>query len=199
MARLMPATLAGFQPARPDALPRGFNVQCFRTGVRCGQSLDSIARPQRRWRSPADTVSHLSFFVTFFLHLRKTLLLVNSAPIPASNTAGSAEDELHKACNIIHTTRRQPDLLQYRLLPYRPRNMKTHTRPSPYSPTPFHITNIALFVSSTIVTSILVYFCAQLKNDDFKLPWTFIVVRWSLHISRLETNPFRCSRARSSP
>ena len=32
------------------------------------------------------------------------------------------------------------------------------------------------FASASIISAILIYFCYQLKHDEFKLPWTFLIV-----------------------
>lgn len=50
-------------------------------------------------------------------------------------------------------------------------------KPAPeYPPVPYHTIRIVTFTSASIVTAILIYFCYQLKHDNFKLPWTFLVV-----------------------
>jgi len=40
----------------------------------------------------------------------------------------------------------------------------------------FHLIRAIAFISQTIVSGILIFFCIQLKKDGFKLPWTFIIV-----------------------
>ena len=47
---------------------------------------------------------------------------------------------------------------------------------STYAPLPFHTIRALALTSTIIVFSILGYFCFQLKNDGFKLPWTLLVV-----------------------
>lgn len=54
------------------------------------------------------------------------------------------------------------------------------SRPQIYPRLSFHIVRTIAFISASIVTGILVFFCIQLKNDGFKLPWTFIIVRATL-------------------
>lgn len=50
-------------------------------------------------------------------------------------------------------------------------------KPAPeYPPLPYHSIRAITFVSSSIVSGILIYFCYQLKHDSFKLPWTFLIV-----------------------
>jgi hypothetical protein len=45
-----------------------------------------------------------------------------------------------------------------------------------YPPLPYHTIRFITFTSASIVTSILIYFCYHLKHDNFKLPWTFLIV-----------------------
>ncbi len=52
------------------------------------------------------------------------------------------------------------------------------SRPQVYPRLAFHIIRAIAFISAVIVSGILTYFCIQLKHDGFKLPWTFIVVRY---------------------
>lgn len=47
---------------------------------------------------------------------------------------------------------------------------------STYAPLPFHTIRALALTSTIIVSAILGYFCFQLKNDGFKLPWTLLVV-----------------------
>ena len=49
-------------------------------------------------------------------------------------------------------------------------------KPSYYQAKPFHGVRTVSALSSIIVASILVYFCIQLKSDNFKIPWTFLIV-----------------------
>ncbi|EXJ93072.1 hypothetical protein A1O3_01628 [Capronia epimyces CBS 606.96] len=53
---------------------------------------------------------------------------------------------------------------------------KMKSRPQVYPRAPFHIIRAIAFVCASIVSGILIYFCVQLKHDDFKLPWTFIII-----------------------
>jgi len=55
--------------------------------------------------------------------------------------------------------------------------MGARTRPSAYvPPMPFHAVRALTFVSVIIVGGVLASFCVQLTQDDFKLPWTFLVM-----------------------
>jgi len=56
-------------------------------------------------------------------------------------------------------------------------NTKMRSRPQVYPRLAFHVVRAIAFISASIVTGILVYFCIQLKHDGYKLPWTFIIVR----------------------
>jgi hypothetical protein len=50
-------------------------------------------------------------------------------------------------------------------------------KPAPeYPPLPYHTIRFVTFTSASIVTAILLYFCYHLKHDNFKLPWTFLIV-----------------------
>lgn len=56
-------------------------------------------------------------------------------------------------------------------------SLKTKMKPSSYSAKSFHGVRTVAAVSSIIVTSILVFFCLELKNEGYKIPWTFLIVR----------------------
>jgi hypothetical protein len=50
-------------------------------------------------------------------------------------------------------------------------------KPAPeYPPLPYHGIRFMSFASASIVSAILIYFCYHLKHDDFKIPWTFLVI-----------------------
>ncbi|EXJ76328.1 uncharacterized protein A1O5_00836 [Cladophialophora psammophila CBS 110553] len=53
---------------------------------------------------------------------------------------------------------------------------KMKSRPQVYPRLAFHIIRTIAFISASIVSGILIYFCIQLRQDGFKLPWTFIIV-----------------------
>lgn len=53
---------------------------------------------------------------------------------------------------------------------------KTRALPLPYPPLPFHVIRGCLLVCSLIVSSILSFFVYHLTRDEFKIPWTFLVV-----------------------
>ncbi|KAI1609795.1 hypothetical protein EDD36DRAFT_467857 [Exophiala viscosa] len=57
------------------------------------------------------------------------------------------------------------------------------SRPQVYPRLAFHVVRAIAFISASIVTAILVYFCIQLKHDGYKLPWTFIIVLASTLLS----------------
>lgn len=62
--------------------------------------------------------------------------------------------------------------------PFNMPSTKMRSRPQVYPRLAFHIIRAIAFISAVIVSGILTYFCIQLKHDGFKLPWTFIVVRY---------------------
>ncbi|OQV00556.1 hypothetical protein CLAIMM_06036 [Cladophialophora immunda] len=62
---------------------------------------------------------------------------------------------------------------------------KMKSRPQVYPPLAFHIIRTIAFISASIVSGILIYFCMQLRHDGFKLPWTFIIVLASTLLSLL--------------
>ncbi|ETI19338.1 hypothetical protein G647_09170 [Cladophialophora carrionii CBS 160.54] len=62
---------------------------------------------------------------------------------------------------------------------------KMRSRPQVYPRLAFHIVRTIAFISATIVSGILIYFCVQLRHDGFKLPWTFIIVLASTLLSLL--------------
>lgn len=53
---------------------------------------------------------------------------------------------------------------------------KTRTQPSHYPPLAFHAIRTCCLASSLVVAAILSYFVYHLKHDNFKIPWTFLVV-----------------------
>ncbi|EXJ91282.1 hypothetical protein A1O1_04392 [Capronia coronata CBS 617.96] len=53
---------------------------------------------------------------------------------------------------------------------------KMKSRPQVYPQRPFHIIRAISFICSGIASGILIYFCIQLRQDGFKLPWTFVLV-----------------------
>lgn len=54
--------------------------------------------------------------------------------------------------------------------------LRSATRPSAYPPVPFHSIRAFSLISSLIVAAIMFFFMYHLRNDGFKLPWTFLVV-----------------------
>lgn len=49
-------------------------------------------------------------------------------------------------------------------------------QPTHYPFLPFHAIRTLSLISSAIVSAILIYFCYHLKNDKYKIPWTFLIV-----------------------
>ncbi|KIW14712.1 hypothetical protein PV08_07496 [Exophiala spinifera] len=62
---------------------------------------------------------------------------------------------------------------------------KMRSRPQVYPRLAFHVIRGIAFISASVVSGILIYFCLQLKHDGFKLPWTFIVILLSSLLSLL--------------
>ncbi|RMZ82065.1 hypothetical protein DV737_g2201, partial [Chaetothyriales sp. CBS 132003] len=54
--------------------------------------------------------------------------------------------------------------------------MATGSTPSPYPPVSFHSIRALSFISSIIVSGIVGWFWYQLRHDDFKIPWTFLLI-----------------------
>ena len=54
---------------------------------------------------------------------------------------------------------------------------KTKVKPSSYNAKSFHGVRVILAICAIIVGSILGFFCVALKNDGYKIPWTFLIVR----------------------
>lgn len=50
------------------------------------------------------------------------------------------------------------------------------TRPSHYPSLAFHALRTCFFVSSLVVAAILSYFVYHLRHDNFRIPWTFLVL-----------------------
>lgn len=57
------------------------------------------------------------------------------------------------------------------------------TQPSHYPPLAFHVIRTGALVSSLVVSAVLSYFVYHLKHDNFKIPWTFLVVSFWLPAS----------------
>lgn len=53
---------------------------------------------------------------------------------------------------------------------------KDRVKPTHYPQIAFHGIRCAQLVSSTIVASIMFYFCSELARNDYNLPWTFILL-----------------------
>ncbi|KIV95115.1 hypothetical protein PV10_02804 [Exophiala mesophila] len=53
---------------------------------------------------------------------------------------------------------------------------RVKNRPQAYSPMSFHLVRGIAFVCQAIVSGILIWFCLRLRDDGFKLPWTFLIV-----------------------
>ena len=53
---------------------------------------------------------------------------------------------------------------------------KTKMKPSYYEPKSFHGVRTISAISALVVTGIMVFFCIELKNDGYKIPWTFLIV-----------------------
>jgi hypothetical protein len=62
------------------------------------------------------------------------------------------------------------------LLFYTMSDTKIRAPPSHYPFLAFHLVRTCSLVCSTIVSGILLYFCYWLKHDNYKIPWTFLVV-----------------------
>lgn len=54
--------------------------------------------------------------------------------------------------------------------------IKTKMKPSNYTAKTFHGVRTISAISSMVVTGILVYFCIALKNEGYRIPWTFLIV-----------------------
>src|SRR5450432_1237000 len=54
---------------------------------------------------------------------------------------------------------------------------KIRSKPSHYPFFAFHFIRTCSLVCSTIVSAILLYFGYWLKHDNYKIPWTFLIVR----------------------
>lgn len=54
--------------------------------------------------------------------------------------------------------------------------VKNKMKPSYYTARSFHGIRAISAISSIIVTSILIFFVIQLKSDNYKVPWTFLIV-----------------------
>lgn len=53
---------------------------------------------------------------------------------------------------------------------------KLRSKPSSYPPLAFHAIRTCSLVSSLVVSAILSFFVYHLKHDNFKIPWTLLVV-----------------------
>lgn len=53
---------------------------------------------------------------------------------------------------------------------------RDRVKPTHYPRVPFHATRSVQLLSSIIVSSIMFYFLRELARDNFRLPWTFILV-----------------------
>lgn len=53
---------------------------------------------------------------------------------------------------------------------------KTKVKPSPYNALSFHGVRCISAICSIIVGCILAFFAVALKNDGYKVPWTFLIV-----------------------
>ncbi|KAF2825187.1 hypothetical protein CC86DRAFT_467700 [Ophiobolus disseminans] len=53
---------------------------------------------------------------------------------------------------------------------------RDRVRPTHYPKLPFHIIRSAQLLSSTVVACIMFYFLKELAKDNFRLPWTFILL-----------------------
>jgi len=53
---------------------------------------------------------------------------------------------------------------------------KTRNQPSHYSSFSFHLIRTCSLISSLVVSAILLYFCYHLKHENYKIPWTFLVL-----------------------
>ncbi|KAF1850303.1 uncharacterized protein K460DRAFT_273142 [Cucurbitaria berberidis CBS 394.84] len=53
---------------------------------------------------------------------------------------------------------------------------KDRVKPTHYPRLPFHLIRSAQLVSSLVVASIMFYFLKELAHDNYKLPWTFILL-----------------------
>ena len=73
---------------------------------------------------------------------------------------------------------------------------KIRAPPSHYPFLAFHLIRTCSLVCSTIVSGILLYFCYWLKHDNYKIPWTFLVVCQSVPACvRMTLMPFSASRS----
>jgi len=53
---------------------------------------------------------------------------------------------------------------------------KVRSKPSYYTPLQFHSIRAISAISSIIVSGILLFFCIELKNEGYNIPWTFLIV-----------------------
>ena len=54
--------------------------------------------------------------------------------------------------------------------------MRNRNLPSPYRPGSFHFTRAFIWLSTLIVTGIMIYFIVHLHSDGFKVPYAFLIV-----------------------
>lgn len=82
------------------------------------------------------------------------------------------------------------------LLFYTMSDTKIRAPPSHYPFLAFHLIRTCSLVCSTIVSGILLYFCYWLKHDNYKIPWTFLVVCQSVSACvRMTLISFSASRS----
>lgn len=58
------------------------------------------------------------------------------------------------------------------------------SQPLPYPPLAFHATRTCFLISCLVVASILSFFVYHLQHDNFKIPFTFLVVSY-LFLARM--------------
>jgi hypothetical protein len=54
--------------------------------------------------------------------------------------------------------------------------MRNRNLPSPYRRGSFHFTRAFIWLSTLIVTGIMIYFIVHLHSDGFKVPYAFLIV-----------------------
>jgi hypothetical protein len=100
-------------------------------------------------------------------------------------TSGLWSAELHEILTshsanpyLSHATRYSAAQLIHRpsLSPAKMGRPGLRSRPSHYPALPFHVIRVCYLISTLVVAIILSYFVYHLKRDNFKIPWTFLVV-----------------------
>ena len=75
---------------------------------------------------------------------------------------------------------------------------KMRSQPSPYPILPFHALRACSLVCSLVVAAVLSYFVYHLKQDNFKIPWTFLVVSLLSSCKQAPSNIILALRGRTA-